>query len=62
MEDVRWKDLRRGDVIVCPGDGRAERVIYIRPYVTGKITAHTNRHDHLKRGTDTVPTERRIIT
>jgi hypothetical protein len=48
VTELRFSDLRVGDVIACPRDGLAERVTSCRPYVTGKVTIRTSRHDHFK--------------
>lgn len=48
MSAVRWDGLSTGDLIVCPRDGIAERVTFVRPYTTGKVTVRTSRHDHFR--------------
>lgn len=45
---VPFRKLERGDRIVCPGDGRIERVTgpVTRFHAFEKATVRTSRHDH----------------
>ena len=45
---VRWDELGRGQTILCPRDGIAERVISTQMWRDGRITVRTSRHDHFR--------------
>ncbi len=42
-----WKDLRKGDTVVCPRDGQEEKVLFARRGNPGKTFVRTSRHDHV---------------
>jgi hypothetical protein len=45
----QFRDLRRGDVIICPYDGYDDTVIAAESNRHGSIFVETDRHDHLRR-------------
>lgn len=47
-EQVRWRELRTNDVIICPSSGLEESVTFNRPYVKGRRVVRTSRHDHYR--------------
>lgn len=44
----RFRNVRRGDTIVCPGDGRKEKVTLSASNGLGKWRLRTDRHDHIR--------------
>lgn len=49
-----WADLKVGDLIECPGDGRTERVTWTAKHDDGRVFVRTTRHDHYRVATKPV--------
>ena len=45
---MAWSNLKTGDRIVCPGDGRTERVVRVERRRDGSTFVRTSRHDHFR--------------
>jgi hypothetical protein len=50
----KLRDLIPHDTIVCPADGREERVTAVATGGRGTVRVRTVRHDHIRLGTETV--------
>lgn len=59
-QNVKWKNLKSGDVIVCPVSGLEEKVTSAHKYVRGEWFVRTSRHDHYRPANETVPTKVRM--
>lgn len=51
---IKWRRLGKNDLIVCPGDGVVEKVLFNRSSTRGMRFVRTNRHDHIRKANDTV--------
>lgn len=51
---TKWSALRKGQTIVCPKDGRNERVHSVRKSGHGRVHVRTSRHDHITLATNEV--------
>lgn len=46
--EVRWRDLNRGDVILCPASELPETVTMSHRYTGRRWFVRTTRHDHYR--------------
>lgn len=49
MTTKAWGNLTTSDMLVCPGDGRAEQVVRVERRKDGTVFVRTSRHDHFRK-------------